>query len=917
MLPNFLLARHSRWIFGALAAAVLALIAIAAINFDHLMKAQQQSIHSYQVLRGTALARESLLWSDRGLPACVLGASSLFVEPSKEWERFYDHVKSMHAAARENPAQIDRIDRLHALGKDFSRDYLTRMQVLCDQTLAGGRPAIATASAMNLLRRQYQGAMIVLLDEIAQAEQDMLTEWTRRVQLLQGATGWGLVAGVLLTLIAAVLFVVTLMRNAHSLSQTNKALEGSEASIRAILDNVVDGIVVIDDHGAIEIFSQGAQRIFGYSGVEVLGRNVNVLMPEPYRSAHDQHLRRYMDTGQNSVLGITNRELVGCRRDGTEFPLELGVNEVKLPERRIFIGMVRDITEQKGAQQELRIAATAFESQEGMVVTDAKSVILRVNHAFSEFTGYSAEEAMGKTPALLKSGTHDDLFYRQMWESLTKARYWQGEIWNKRKNGNVYLAWLTISAVSGPDGTVTHYVGAFSDITQRKVAEEEIHRLVFYDPLTGLPNRRLLLDRLRQAIPASVRRCSFGALLFLDLDNFKTLNDTKGHEFGDLLLVEVARRLLACVRGDDTVARLGGDEFIVVLEELGRNAQEAATLAESVGEKIRATLSQPYSLHSQDYMSTPSIGISLFLGDEETVDELLKRADVAMYQAKSAGRNTIRFFDPAMQAALDARAALEAGLRGALPNKQLVLHYQAQTNGANRILGAEVLLRWAHPERGLVAPSDFIPLAEESGLIVPIGQWVLETACAQIRVWEDEATKGDLQLAVNVSSRQFRQVDFVDQVRATLERTKANPKRLKLELTESLVLDDVSDTIAKMRALKALGIGFSMDDFGTGYSSLSYLQRLPLDQLKIDQSFVRDLSVDSSNAAIVRTIIILGQTLGLDVIAEGVETDAQWDFLSQNGCTAFQGYLFSRPLPLADFERLLLASSPPSVPLPG
>ena len=791
---NVIPARHPRLSFAVLAASVLALIAVAAFNYSDLLQAQRQSIQSHRVLRSAALAREALLSSDRGLPACVLGGSSLFVEPSKDWGRFFQYTKNLREAVGKNQAQTSRIDSLDALGRQFSQDYLLRMHALCDQSLRQHRRDLATANDLNQLRRRHQGAMIVLLDEIAQAEEDMLVEWSQRVLRLQGITGWGLVAGALLTLIATLFFFVTLMRNAVSLTKINAALESSEASTRAILDNVVDGILVLDEHGTIEVFSLGAQHIFGYAAAEVIGRNLTVLLPEPYRNIHDHHLLPYLDNGRKDDPGIFTQELVGCRNDGTEFPMELGMNTVKLPGRRMLIGMVRDIT-------------------------------------------------------------------------------------------------------------------------QRKAAEEEIHRLAFYDPLTGLPNRRLLLDRLRQALPASVRRNSYGAILFLDLDNFKTINDTKGHELGDQLLVETARRLLSCVRVDDTVARLGGDEFVVVLEELHREAQEAAAQAEVIGEKIRIALGQPYALRGENYLITPSIGVSLFRSSDETVDNLLKRADVAMYQAKSAGRNAIRFFDPAMQAALDARAALEADLRNALPNRQLALYFQAQTDAANHILGAEALLRWQHPLHGLVAPSDFIPLAEETGLIVPIGQWVLETACAQLRAWADDAATSELLLAVNVSSRQFRHPEFVDQVGTILKRSGVNTARLKLELTESVVLDNITDTVAKMRELKNLGIGFSMDDFGTGYSSLSYLQRLPLDQLKIDQSFVRDLNADANNAAIVRTIIVLGQTLGLEVIAEGVETEDQRDFLIRNGCAAFQGYLFSRPVPLTEFEQLVVAGLPASAPV--
>ncbi len=552
---------------------------------------------------------------------------------------------------------------------------------------------------------------------------------------------------------------------------------------------------------------------------------------------------------------------------------------------------------------ELRIAATAFESQQGMFITDADSVVLRVNQACTEITGYEVNEVVGQNPRLFSSGRQDAGFYRTMWASLVEAGAWQGEIWNRRKNGEVYPSWLTMSAVKNLAGNVTHYVAAFSDITLRKTAEEQIEKLAFYDPLTHLPNRRLLMDRLAQALTASLRHKRRGALLYIDLDNFKMLNETLGHVQGDLLLVKVARRLSASVREGDTVAHLGGDKFAVILEDLGEHALDAASQAESVGEKIRLALSQTYQLNNYEHRSTSSIGITLY-GDgvvNERSDEPLKRAELAMYQAKAVGRNAIRFFDPQMQDKVSARAALEDDLRDAIANAQFALYYQAQVVGDGRLTGVEALVRWQHPLRGLVSPAEFIPLAEETGLILPLGQWVLEVACTQLAAWSVQPALADLTMAVNVSARQFHQDDFVALVLDVLKRTGANPKRLKLELTESLLVDDVQGTIVKMNALKIKGVGFSLDDFGTGYSSLTYLKRLPLDQLKIDQSFVRNILTDPNDAAIAKMVIVLAESLGLTVIAEGVELAAQRDVLARQGCHAYQGYLFSRPLPLADF----------------
>jgi diguanylate cyclase (GGDEF)-like protein/PAS domain S-box-containing protein len=568
----------------------------------------------------------------------------------------------------------------------------------------------------------------------------------------------------------------------------------------------------------------------------------------------------------------------------------------------------KDSRDLKLAEDNLRIAAIAFEAQEGIFVTDSDCLILRVNRAFTKIAGYTAAEVIGKHPRIFKSGRHNTDFYAAMWESIDHTGAWEGEIWNLRKNGEIYPEQLAITAVKDQDGVVTNHVAIFSDITLSKAAADEIERLAFYDPLTGLPNRRLLQDRLRPAFAASQRSGRKGALLFIDMDNFKTLNDIHGHHMGDLLLQQVAKRLTACVRENDTVARLGGDEFVVMLENLSEQTNAAGTEAEMVGNKILATLNQPYLLATHRYHSTPSIGATLFNDHEQTEDDLLKQADIAMYQAKASGRNTLRFFDPKMQASMTARFVLEADLHLALTKNQFQLSYQPQVCHNRQIIDAEVLIRWHHPQRGLVSPADFIPLAEETGLILPIGQWVLETACTQIKLWKGNKLTQHLQLAVNISAKQFHQPDFVEQVRQVLQHNAINPNKLKLELTESVVLKDIDDTIIKMQALREIGVRFSMDDFGTGYSSLAYLTHLPFDQIKIDQSFVRNIGVKNTDALIVQTIIGMANNLGMEVIAEGVETEEQRAFLEHHGCLRYQGYLFSKPVPLEEFEHLLKLS---------
>lgn len=444
----------------------------------------------------------------------------------------------------------------------------------------------------------------------------------------------------------------------------------------------------------------------------------------------------------------------------------------------------------------------------------------------------------------------------------------------------------------------------FSRAIAQKRAEEEIERLAFYDPLTNLPNRRLLYDRLQQAIVANARHANHGAALFIDLDNFKTLNDTKGHNVGDLLLIEVAHRLQGCVREGDTVARLGGDEFVVILNGLSDDTAQASAHVEKVGNKMLTAISQPYFLEGFEHHCSASMGIGLFRHQEKTAEELLRYTDTALYQAKRGGRNTLLFYDPTMQTALEQRAALENDLRCALVEDQFMLYYQMQINNSGQIIGAEVLMRWQHPRRGVVSPMEFIPLAEETGLILAIGKWVIETTCAQLKHWESDPHKSALQLAVNVSARQFHQADFVEQVDQAIRRHGINSNRLKLELTESLVLDDIEDTIVKMHQLKEIGISFSLDDFGTGYSSLYYLTKLPIDQLKIDQSFVRNIGLTQSDAVIVQTIIGMAINLKIESIAEGVETEDQRAFLEAHGCHVYQGYLYSRPIPRAEFERL-------------
>jgi len=581
----------------------------------------------------------------------------------------------------------------------------------------------------------------------------------------------------------------------------------------------------------------------------------------------------------------------------------------------VSYGSVTDITERKEAEARVQESEARFRS-----LTDLSSDWyweIDDEFRFTRFDGYRQgkslvpmQDSLGKTRwelGALNLSEEEWAAHRAVLQAHQQFRDF--EIQRLDADGRSYWIALSGTPLFDAQGRFCGYRGIGRDVSQRKHAEGETQRLAFYDTLTGLPNRRLVVDRLSQALSGSARSRRHGALLFIDLDNFKDLNDTLGHDVGDQLLHQVANRLVTCLREGDTAGRFGGDEFVVMLEGLSDTAAEAASQAERVAEKILGTLNESYDLLGKQHSSTPSIGITLFSGNQLGTDELFKRADVAMYQAKAAGRNTLRFYDPQMQAAVMARAALDADLRQGLQRQELLLYYQPVVDIAGRITGVEALLRWQHPVRGLVSPGEFITLAEQTGLILPIGQWVLQQACQQLVVWGLQPCTGELTLAVNVSARQFRQADFVTQVLTILDDTGANPQRLKLELTESVLLADVEDAIRKMSALRKRGVRFALDDFGTGYSSLSYLKRLPLDQLKIDQSFVRDVLTDPNDAAIVRTILALADSLDLVAVAEGVETEGQRQFLLDNGCFVFQGYLFGRPEPLEKLtEKLTLTA---------
>ncbi|MQY50247.1 bifunctional diguanylate cyclase/phosphodiesterase [Rhodocyclus gracilis] len=704
-----------------------------------------------------------------------------------------------------------------------------------------------------------------------------------------------------------------------SVEAAEGALRGSDKLNRSILDSLSECVCVLDSDGVIVRVNDAWQRLGRESAwlgtasqhfADSVGRDYFSLCPNGLLCASDESSERAALTAIANVLAgrcLSERlEYLGVLCLPTGALVEPRWLEMRVSRLDDYEGAViahEDITPIKHVD-ELQTAAAAFHTQEGIIITDVERRIMRVNGAFTRMTGYAAEEAIGQTPALLRSGKHDAEFYRAMNESLRDSGFWQGEIWDRYKNGRIVPQWMTITAVLSAAGEVSHFVAAFFDISERKEAEAQVHALAFFDPLTGLPNRRLLHDRLAQALAASARSGRRGALMFLDLDHFKRLNDTQGHEVGDQLLVEVARRLEATVREGDTVARLGGDEFVVMLEGLADEPRQAAAQAEEIAGKLLATLARPFVLSNlpERYYCTCSIGVVLFLGHDASVDDLLRHADVAMYQAKAASRNAVRFFDPQMQQALEMRTQLESELGHGIATGELRLHYQLQVDAGGQSLGAEALVRWQHPQRGLLAPAAFIPLAEESGLIIPLGEWVLRETCRQLAIWAAMPEMRSLTLAVNVSRRQFRHADFVDTLRRTLHESGADPTKLRLELTEDILLEADEMVFARVREIRGLGVAFSLDDFGVGYSSLPCLHRMPLEQLKIDRSFVCRLGSDADALALVRMLVALGAGLGVPVIAEGVESEVQRRLLREAGCGAFQGYFFGVPTPADEFS---------------
>lgn len=678
--------------------------------------------------------------------------------------------------------------------------------------------------------------------------------------------------------------------------QSENALRESKARYQAVTQFASDAIITADSSGNIAGWNQCAETIFGYAEAEVYGLPLTLLIPERFRELHRMGMQRVLSGGDHHIIGNT-RELAGLRKDGSEFPLELSLATWEVAEKRFFTGVIRDITRRKHIEARLQLAAKVFEqSNEGITITDANCNIMLVNQRFSAITGHSEADAIGKNPRMLSSGRHDPQFYRAMWQSIKTHGHWRGEVWNRRKDGSVYPEYLSISQVLDGHGMVTNYIGIFSDITQHKAAEEHILRLGHFDPLTGLANRILLNDRVNHAIRMAQRSQAQLAVLFLDLDHFKYVNDSLGHGVGDKMLIEVAARLKFAVREQDTVSRLGGDEFILVLPDTGVEG------ARHVAKKLLETVTQTYWIDQYELVVTPSIGIAMYPADGTDYESLFKCADAAMYRAKQDGRNHYCFFTAEMQARSARTLQLETALRNALKRNQFTLHYQPQLSlEGERIIGAEALLRWQHPDLGMISPAEFIPIAEDSGQILPIGEWVLRSATRQLKAWM-ESGMSPMTMAVNLSAVQFRHAGLPELVIQIIEEEKLAPQYLELELTEGVAMENPQGAIEVMDKLHEGGVRMSIDDFGTGYSSLSYLKRFQVYKLKIDQSFVRDITDDPDDKAIVGAIIGLARSMGLQTIAEGVETEGQLKFLRENGCGEVQGYFFSKPLPADQFE---------------
>jgi len=693
----------------------------------------------------------------------------------------------------------------------------------------------------------------------------------------------------------------------------DRSLKESEEKFRAITDTAPEAVILVDNEGKVLFWNIAAEQIFGYASGEAVGKSIHTLIiPPRFREEHLQGFRSFGTTGHGPLIGKTV-EVPALRKDGAELPIELSLAAVKLNGSWCATSIARDVTERKMADEKVRKLSVAVEgSSDWVLVTNKDGSIEYANRAVEEMSGYKKDEIQGQTPRIFKSGKHNERFYKELWATILSGQTFRGIISNRKKDGALFEVFHTITPLKDGDGNITHFISMAKDVTQQKILEEKIHHLAYYDDLTGLPNRVFHKELMARTIEIAKRRKQIFALLNLDLDDFKRINDTLGHSVGDLLLKSVAGKLSAFLRSCDYVARShevniedvlfrpGGDEFLVLLHNLGE-AQDAARVARRILEE----LSKPWDIDDREVFMTASIGISVYPDDGETVDHLLKNADAAMYQAKAEGKNNYQFYSKSLNASVLELLTLESEIRKALDRGEFTLYYQPKVDASTRtITGMEALIRWNHPKKGLLLPERFISAAETSGLIVPMAEFSLRAACVQLKRWQVEGFK-PMTVAVNVSGRQFDQKNLIEVVDGALRDAGLAPRYLELEITESTIMRNPDDAVRTLLALKERGIEIAIDDFGTGYSSLSYLKRLPLDFLKIDQSFVRNVASSHSDQAIVRATIAMAHSLNLKVIAEGVETREQMAFLCEQGCDEFQGFLFSRAVPPQEFSELL------------
>lgn len=696
------------------------------------------------------------------------------------------------------------------------------------------------------------------------------------------------------------LMLIFILKDTLHRQQEQQALRDSQARLLAIARALPDMMSVIDENGFyLDIMADNI--IFsGNKELRAVGKNIREVYPEQYALRLQDFINQTLS--QQKVAHLLFE--VKINDHSRTFESVAQALDTELGEAKAVVVLTRDISERLKGETDLRIAAVAFDSFQGMLVTDKHNRILRVNRAFTDVTGYSQSELLGKTPRVFSSGQHDCAFYQDMWHEINSRGHWQGEIYDKRKSGQVYPQFLSISAVKDEQDQVSHYVASITDISAEKENAKKIHDLAYYDSLTGLPNRRLLLTSIRQIQRQSASENKLGAVIFIDLDQFKNINDLWGHAAGDKLLLHVANQLRKVLSKQDSLARLGSDQFVLVLSAHADNYRQLTNRLEQYTQMLLSMLDQPYIYGEQKLRSSACIGVVALDGFNEAPEELVRKAELAMYAAKDTGKGEHRFFDPHMQETISQRLLLEEDIIRGLEAREFCVYFQAQFNSDDQLIGVESLVRWRHPERGLLSPIAFLEVAEGAGIMSQIDKVVLLRACEQMAYWQRLPAFRDVTVSVNISATQLYQHDFVAEVLRVVKETGADPQRLKLELTESMLVTDMKLAIARMRQLKQAGIRFSIDDFGTGYSSLQYLQQLPLDQLKIDQSFVRGLPEDTSSLAIIRAVIAMATSLGLEVIAEGVETEVQRDILLANGCHLYQGYLYAKPLPAEQVERL-------------